>query len=81
MTSPPSRRSRHSQANRGTHRELPWPMPVGSRYGTIKQGFQDPASDWMYSIIDLHDRIIFYLLIILSAMVDHDMRGAKRVKC
>ena len=25
--------------------------------------FQDPASDWMYSIIDLHDRIIFYLLI------------------
>ncbi|KAI9088713.1 cytochrome c oxidase subunit 2 [Phlyctochytrium arcticum] len=22
-------------------------------------GFQDPASDWMYAIIDLHDRIIF----------------------
>ena len=31
--------------------------------------FQDPASDWMYSIIDLHDRIIFYLLIILSVVV------------
>jgi len=23
-------------------------------------GFQDPASDWMIAIIDLHDRIIFY---------------------
>jgi len=23
-------------------------------------GFQDPASDWMYAIIDLHDRIVFY---------------------
>jgi hypothetical protein len=22
--------------------------------------FQDPASSWMYAIIDLHDRIIFY---------------------
>jgi len=27
-------------------------------------GFQDPASDWKYAIIDLHDRIVFYLLII-----------------
>ena len=31
--------------------------------------FQDPASDWMYSIIDLHDRILFYLLIILFVVV------------
>jgi hypothetical protein len=26
-------------------------------------GFQDPASPWMLAIIDLHDRIIFYLII------------------
>jgi hypothetical protein len=26
--------------------------------------FQDPASDWMYAIIDLHDRILFYLIIL-----------------
>jgi hypothetical protein len=26
--------------------------------------FQDPACDWMYAIIDLHDRIIFYLIIL-----------------
>lgn len=32
-------------------------------------GFQDPACDWMYAIIDLHDRIIFYLLIILAVVV------------
>lgn len=32
-------------------------------------GFQDPASDWMYAIIDLHDRIIFYLIIILSVVI------------
>ena len=31
--------------------------------------FQDPASDWMYSIIDLHDQIIFYLLIIFAVVV------------
>lgn len=31
-------------------------------------GFQDPASDWMYAIIDLHDRIIFYLLIVLAVV-------------
>ena len=35
----------------------------------VNSGFQDPASDWMYSIIDLHDRIIFYLLIILCVVV------------
>jgi len=28
-------------------------------------GFQDPASPWMYAIIDLHDRIMFYLAILL----------------
>lgn len=37
-------------------------------YGDYPQkgqlGFQDPASDWMYAIIDLHDRIVFYLIIL-----------------
>lgn len=28
-------------------------------------GFQDPASNWMYALITLHDRIIFFLIIIL----------------
>ena len=28
-------------------------------------GFQDPASEWMYGIIELHDKIIFYLILIL----------------
>lgn len=28
------------------------------------QGFQDPGSNWMYAIIDLHDNIIFFLIII-----------------
>lgn len=32
-------------------------------------GFQDPASDWMLAIIELHDQIIFYLLIILSIVL------------
>ena len=32
-------------------------------------GFQDPACDWMYAIIDLHDRIIFYLLIVLVVVI------------
>ena len=32
-------------------------------------GFQDPASDWMYAIIDLHDRIIFYQIIIQSVVL------------
>lgn len=27
-------------------------------------GFQDPATNWMYAIIDLHDQIIFFLLIL-----------------
>jgi hypothetical protein len=31
-------------------------------------GFQDPASSWMYAIIDLHDRILFYLIIILAVV-------------
>jgi hypothetical protein len=32
-------------------------------------GFQDPASPWMYAIIDLHDRIMFYLIILLIVVV------------
>lgn len=32
-------------------------------------GFADPASDWLLAIIDLHDQIIFYLLIILAVVV------------
>jgi len=28
-------------------------------------GFQDPCSNWMYAIIDLHDKILFYLIILL----------------
>lgn len=31
-------------------------------------GFQDPASPHMYALIDLHDRIIFYLVIILTVV-------------
>lgn len=31
--------------------------------------FQDPASDWMHAIIDLHDRILFYLIVIQSVVV------------
>lgn len=31
-------------------------------------GFQDPASSWHYAIIDLHDRILFYLIIILAVV-------------
>nr|QCQ69076.1 cytochrome c oxidase subunit 2 [Synchytrium taraxaci] len=31
--------------------------------------FQDPASPWMYAIIDLHDRILFYLIILLIVVV------------
>lgn len=27
-------------------------------------GFQDPGTEWMYAIIDLHDRIIFYQIMI-----------------
>jgi len=44
---------------------------------------QDPASGWMYAIVDLHDRLLFYLLIILtvvtwimvSALALHPVRG------
>ena len=32
-------------------------------------GFADPGSDWLLAIIDLHDQIIFYLLIILAAVI------------
>jgi len=32
-------------------------------------GFQDPACDMMYAIIDLHDRIIFYLVILLVVVL------------
>lgn len=32
-------------------------------------GFQDPASKWMLGIIDLHDNIVFYLIIILSVVL------------
>jgi len=31
--------------------------------------FQDPASPWMYAIIDLHDHILFYLILILIVVV------------
>lgn len=27
-------------------------------------GFQDPASDWLIAIVDLHDNIVFYLILI-----------------
>ena len=32
-------------------------------------GFQDPASEWMYGIIELHDNIVFYLIIIFSVVM------------
>ncbi len=43
-------------------------------------GFQDPGNNWMYAIIDLHDRIIFFLLILqvivawflISAQINKD---------
>lgn len=31
-------------------------------------GFQDPASNWMYAIIDLHDRIIFFIFILFAVV-------------
>jgi len=31
-------------------------------------GYQDPASQWMLGIIDLHDNIVFYLIIILTVV-------------
>jgi len=32
-------------------------------------GFQDPASKWMLGIIDLHDSIVFYLIIITTVVI------------
>lgn len=32
------------------------------------KGFQDPASQWMLGIIDLHDSIMFYLIIIFTVV-------------
>jgi cytochrome c oxidase subunit 2 len=32
-------------------------------------GFQDPASQWMLGIMDLHDNIVFYLIIILTVVL------------
>lgn len=32
-------------------------------------GFQDPATQWMLGIIDLHDSIVFYLIIILTVVL------------
>ena len=34
-----------------------------------QMGFQDPASEWMYGIINLHDSIIFYLIILASIVI------------
>lgn len=36
---------------------------------SYSKGFQDPASDWLLGIIDLHDNIIFYLIIILVVVL------------
>ena len=32
-------------------------------------GFQDPASDWLICLIDFHDQIVFYLIIIASLVI------------
>jgi cytochrome c oxidase subunit 2 len=32
-------------------------------------GFQDPATQWKLAIIDLHDNIVFYLIIILTIVI------------
>lgn len=32
---------------------------------SYQMGFQDPGANWLYGIIDLHDRIMFYLIIVL----------------
>ena len=38
-------------------------------YPTSKAlSFQDPASDWLLGIINLHDSIMFYLIIILTVV-------------
>lgn len=39
-----------------------WPVA----YAT---GFQDPATNWMFAIIDLHDRIMFFLFILLTVVM------------
>ena len=36
------------------------PIMMAENYSTW---FADPASDWLVAIVDLHDQIIFYLLI------------------
>jgi heme/copper-type cytochrome/quinol oxidase subunit 2 len=38
-------------------------------YAEHSSGFQDPASDWLLAIIDLHDRIVFYLILILAIVL------------
>lgn len=32
-------------------------------------GFQDPGTDWMIGIVQLHDSIMFYLIIILTVVL------------
>lgn len=32
-------------------------------------GFQDPASPWMYAIIDLHDRILLTLIFLFVVVL------------
>jgi hypothetical protein len=34
-------------------------------YAERASGFRDPASDWPLAISDLHDRIVFHLIMIL----------------
>lgn len=41
-------------------------MPIFCDYPiNYALGFQDGATSFMYAIVDLHDRIIFFLLIVL----------------
>lgn len=43
---------------------------IFSEYAQKNQiGFQDPGTEGMYAIIDLHDRIIFYLIIICVQVI------------
>jgi cytochrome c oxidase subunit 2 len=37
--------------------------------GLASWGFQDPATPWMVALIDLHDRIMFYLILLLIVVV------------
>ena len=32
-------------------------------------GFQDPATQWMLGIVNLHDKIVFYLIKILTIVI------------